>query len=381
MPDDISEIEDQAAVEAPPLSTPKYPPMVAGAFVLIAALFGGLIGIALKGGSSGSPADQAALVALQAEAKALHGEYNRERIAMGLRPIEGNSEPVEDIAGRLKRDADTLVALSGSYQKMLAENERDLMARKAEIIRAEKLQQSLAADRAKLREELQRALVSGADTDMLRRDLSDLKAQRDALAAELATARQNAGAPADEFNDLKRRFEETLSAKEFFENQVKQLQGDLTMAKLFASSEKELLPAAVELVRSLRDLENKPDSEVTSAYSNFGVNLGADVKETLTFDTGTHALTPEHEDAIKKFVFDVPDGDLILAIGYASETGNVDENRTLSSDRATAAARYISALKRPGQITQAVYLGQTDRFSSKIPERNQLVEIWHIQRK
>lgn len=381
MPDDISEIEDQVAVEAPTLSKTKFPPLVAGAFVLIAALFGVVIGTALKGGSSTSSAEQAKLASLQAETKALHSEYNRERIAMGLRPIEGESEPVEDIAGRLKKDADTLVALAGSYQKLLAENERDLTARNAQILQSEKLQQSLAADRAKLNAELQRALVGGADSDILRRDLSDLKAQRDALAAELATARQNAGAPADEFSDLKRRFDETLRAKEFFEARVKELQGDLTMAKLFATSEKELLPAAVELVRSLRELENKPDSEISSAYSNLGAKLGADVKETLTFDTGTHALTPEHEDAIRKFVFDVPDGDLILAIGYASETGNVDDNRTLSSDRATAAAQLISSIKRPGQITQAVYLGQTDRFSSKIPERNQLVEIWRVRRK
>ena len=48
---------------------------------------------------------------------------------------------------------------------------------------------------------------------------------------------------------------------------------------------------------------------------------------------------------------------------------------------ATAAAQLISNVKRPGQLTQAVYLGQTDRFSSRIPERNQLVEIWHIRKK
>jgi outer membrane protein OmpA-like peptidoglycan-associated protein len=381
MPDDISEIEDQAAVEAPNLSKTKFPPLVAAAVVVIAALFGVLIGTALKGGSSVSSADQATLAALQAETKALHGEYNRERIAMGLRPIEGESEPVEDISGRLKKDADTLVALAGSYQKMLAENERDLMARKAEILRSEKLQQSLAADRAKLNAELQRALVGGADSDILRRDLSDLKAQRDALSAELASTRQNAGAPADEYNDLKRRFDETLRAKEFFEARVKELQGDLTMAKLFASSEKELLPAAVELVRSLRELENKPDSEITTAYSNLGAKLGAAVKKELIFPAGVSALTPEDDAAIRSFVFDVPDGDLILAIGYASETGNVDDNRTLSSERATAAAQLISSIKRPGQLTQAVYLGQTDRFGSKNPERNQLVEIWHIRRK
>jgi hypothetical protein len=38
-------------------------------------------------------------------------------------------------------------------------------------------------------------------------------------------------------------------------------------------------------------------------------------------------------------------------------------------------------VKRPAQKVQAVYLGQTDRFSSRIPERNQIVEIWCIRKK
>jgi outer membrane protein OmpA-like peptidoglycan-associated protein len=71
----------------------------------------------------------------------------------------------------------------------------------------------------------------------------------------------------------------------------------------------------------------------------------------------------------------------MLVIGYASETGNVDSNRTLSSDRATAVAQKFSSIKRPSQLVQAVYLGQTDRFSSRIPERNQLCEIWRIRKK
>ena len=111
------------------------------------------------------------------------------------------------------------------------------------------------------------------------------------------------------------------------------------------------------------------------------MKLGADVRKTLSFATGSSALPPADEEAIRSLVTEIPDGDLILAIGYASETGNVDSNRTLSSDRATAAAQLISSIKRPGQLTQAVYLGQTDRFSSRIPERNQLVEIWHIRKK
>ena len=366
-------------------SKSNFPPAVALAFVII-ALLGVLIVMVLKSGTVSQAPDDDRLAALQADVDARRVELNRQRIAMGLSPVEGASEPIEDIAARLKKDADSLVGLAARFQQMIEEKDKMLTASNSEVLRSEKLRQSLFAENSRLQGDLNRALIGGADSDRLRGDLANLKAQRDALAEDLAAARQkmltmSALASADDFADLKRRFDETLRAKEFFESRVNELEAALTKAKLFASSENELLPAAVELFRSLRELEGQPDSEIASAYSSLAVKLGADVRKTLNFATGSSVLAPADEEAIRGLVAEIPDGDLVLAIGYASETGNVDGNRTLSSARATAAAQLISNVKRPGQLTQAVYLGQTDRFSSRIPERNQLVEIWHIRKK
>ena len=384
MPDEQSPNQEQEPVETEarnPGAKPSLPPAVALAFVII-ALLGVLIVMVLKNGSWRSNAGTADVSALQAEANALRSEYNRERIAMGLRPVEGDSEPIEEVAGRVKKDADTLVALATSYQRMLAEKDSELTARNAEILRLERLRQSLSAEITRVQGDLQRALVNGSDIDLIRRDLADMKAQRDALATELNEARQKvSGVSAEDYADLKRQLEESQRAKAFFEARVQELESDLSKARLFASSENELLPAAVELFRNLRKLENQPDSEISSAYSSLAVALGANVLKTLNFATGSSALVAADDEAVRNLVAEIPDGDLLLAIGYASETGNVDNNRTLSSDRATAAAQLISSVKRPGQLTQAVYLGQTDRFSSRVPERNQLVEIWHIRKK
>jgi outer membrane protein OmpA-like peptidoglycan-associated protein len=363
----------------------SLPPAVALAFVII-ALLGVLIVMVLRGNKGGSASGAPELTQLQAEANALRTQLNNERVAMGLRPLEGGSESVEEIAGRLKKDADTMVALAASFQAMLADKDIEIKAKNAEILRLEQLRESFAAESKRLNDELQRALVSGSGADLLRRDLDGMKAQRDALATELASVRdelaaKGKGVSADDFADLQRRYDETLRAKEFFEAKVKELEGDLSKAKLFASSENELLPAAVELFRSLRLLEGKADSEIATEYSSLGVKLGANVLHTLNFATGSSVLTPADDELIRNLVADIPDGDLVLAIGYASETGNVDSNRVLSSDRATAAATLFSSVKRPTQLVQAVYLGQTDRFSSRIPERNQIVEIWRIRKK
>ncbi|RPJ32986.1 MAG: hypothetical protein EHM17_11835 [Verrucomicrobiaceae bacterium] len=360
------------------------PPGVVLALVII-ALLGVLIVITVRENKGGS-ANSADLNELQAEASALRTQLNRERIAMGLRPLEGGAEPMEDIAARLKKDADTMVALAGSFQTMLAEKDAEISAKSAELIRSEQLRQSLAAESARLQAELQRALVNGSDAELLRRDLAGLKSQRDALAAELASVREELaakgqGASATEMADLQRQLEETRRAKDFFEARVTELEAELSKARLFASSEDELLPAAIELFRSLRKLEGQSDAEISTAYSSLGASLGANVLHTLNFATGSSELTPADQEMIRNLIGEIPDGDLVLAIGYASETGNVDNNRTLSSDRATAAAELFSSVKRPAQQVQAVYLGQTDRFSSRIPERNQIVEIWRIRKK
>jgi outer membrane protein OmpA-like peptidoglycan-associated protein len=353
--------------------------------VLIIVLLGVLIFMVLRNGMYQPAADPAEITELQAQANALRSQLNRERMALGLRPLAGGSEPMEDIAARLKKDADTMVALAGSFQSLLGEKDLELTAKSAELLRSEQLRQSLAAEATRLQGELQRALVNNSELDLLRRDLTTMKAQRDALASELDATRKELaakgqGVSKDDMADLQRRFEETLRAKEFFEAKVKELQGDLSKAKLFANSENELLPAAVELCRKLRKLENMPEAEIATAYSSLGAQLGANVLHKFNFATGSSGLSAADQETIRNMVADIPDGDLVLAIGYASETGNVDHNRTLSSERATAVARLYESVKRPAQLVQAVYLGQTDRFSSKTPEANQLVEIWRIRK-
>ncbi len=380
-------VPDEAAVEThheTPAPKTAISTSVALMFVII-ALLAVLMVIGYRDKMAGSITSSPELADLQAEAKALRDQLNRERMAIGLRPLESGGEPVDDIAARLKKDADTMVALAKSFESLLVEKDSEISAKNAELIRSVQLRQTLAAESARLQAELQRALVSSSEVELLRNEVGSLKSQRDALAGEMASVREQLaakgeGVPAELHADIERQLEETRKAKDFFEARVVELERELSQARLFASNENELLPAAVKLVRSLRDLENKSDSEIATAYSSLGASIGVSVLHTLNFATGSSELSSENQNLIRDLVEEVPDGDLVLAIGYASETGNVDNNRTLSSARATAAAQLFSDVKRSGQQVQAVYLGQTDRFSSRIPERNQIVEVWRIRK-
>lgn len=190
-------------------------PSTAVLVVVAIVLLGLLIVMTQRKRPNKSQDHSTALTEIQAEANALQSELNRQRIAMGLRPLEGGSEPVEDIAKRLKKDADSLAALAESFQSMFA-------AKTTERLQSEQLRLSLVAESARLQAELQRARTDAKGVEDLRRDLTAMKSQRDALAAELAAMGQ--GTAQDELADLQRRFEETQRAKEFFEAKVKELE-------------------------------------------------------------------------------------------------------------------------------------------------------------
>lgn len=348
--------------------------MVSVAVFLVVVLVGSLP----RGGRDKGEGAQSELAQAQAELEA-------RRLALGLGGGPGAGEPLEEISSRLRRDAETLASLGGRVQALLVEKEGELALKGAELLRSERDRQSLLAEMARLRGEVDAARLAASESESLTRRLADERATVERLREELATARErlaaSAGAPSeDDFADLRRRFEETSRAKEFFEARAAELEEELARTRLFASSERELLPAAVELFRKLRELEGHPESDLTSAYSQLGAQLEANVLHALTFATGSSELTAEDRSLVRRVVNEVPDGDLVLVIGYASTTGDVVANQRLSSDRATAVAMEFSEAKRPGQTVQAVYLGQTDRFSERTPERNQLCEIWHIRR-
>lgn len=327
------------------------------------------------------------LTAQEAELTALRSELNRERLSMGLSPLPEDSEPINEIAERLKGDADTLIAITGRFQQMLREKDTAISERSAEVLRLEKLRQDVSSENARLYNELQRALDSSSEVATLKTTLESTRAERDNLAQQLAAVREelanNIGTVSEEeFEDFQRRYDEVVKSRDFFETRVKELEAQIGEANLFAKSENELLPAAVELFRRLRTLEGMKDSDINIEYSKLGVDLGANVLHTLEFATGSSELSPQDLKQLANIVADdVPDGDLTLIVGYASTTGDALKNEKLSSARATAAAEYFASRKRMGQKVQAVYLGQTTRFSSSIPERNQICEVWRIRRK
>lgn len=383
--DDAGTLPDSSAPAAPadPSPAPATPAAAAArpapspvmltiAFIIIVLLgiviFQNLFSRGSGGGSSESPA----MESLKADIETRRAELNRERIALGLDPLPGGGiESPEEVAGRLKNDADTLASLASSFQDLLARKEAQLDEVRAESIAALKDQKRLRELLNQANADLRAAMVDASLATTLKGDLDRANATIAALNEEIARLQ-------DEPNALRAQLVESNRRRNELEARVAELESRLRRATLFADSENELIKEAVALFRALRQLEGASEQELTSAYSRFGAELRSEVLDTCEFATGSSEVRPDLESKLRSLPSEAPENAMLFVVGYASETGNVDGNRRLSSDRATAVARILDTIKRPEQRVQAVFLGQTDRFSATVPEENQRVEVWQI---
>lgn len=341
--------------------------------VVVALLAGFLIANTL---SNKKKTDQKDLYSAQAELASRTAAINAERARQGLPPLEGiGQDSPEQIASRLTKDAATLANLSDRFRGLLSEKEAVIADKNNILLTSEQARQSLTKQLTDLQNQLDKALADGAGIDGIRRQLDEARNSLAPLQAKLAE--YSSRPTVEEMALAKARIAE-------LEARIAALEATPPPAeapKLFAESAADLYPAAQALFRALSELEDKADLEMASAYNRFPSQYGATKLRDINFPTGSSQLNPSDKLALGDALATLPEGSMILVVGYASITGNADANRRLSSDRATEVATNIDMAKPGNQAVQAVFLGQTKRFSSRIAERNQVCEVWQIDPK
>jgi chromosome segregation ATPase len=206
--------------------------MAAVAVILLAVLLIVLFRSAGTPEAGGDAATNPEVLKLRAEIEASRSEVNRQLIELGRPPRDGGSESVDEIAGRLKKDSEALIAITKRFQEMLMEQDSAEGTTRSELLRIEQSRQSLIEEVSRLRQELELEKRSANDQDLMLRQIEALRSERDALTSSLAEARSKLqglrNAPdAAEMEALQRRFNETLSAKDFFEDRVTELERKL----------------------------------------------------------------------------------------------------------------------------------------------------------
>ncbi len=341
--------------------------------VVVALLAGYLIANNLNGKKDDTQRD---LYSAQAELASRTAAINAERARQGLPPIEGvGQDSPEQIASRLTKDAATLANLSDRFRSLLSEKEAAIAEKNNSLITAETARQSLTSQLAKLQNQLDKVLTDGASTDGIRRQLDEARNDLATLQAKLAE--YSSRPTAEEMALAKARIAELETQSEA----LKATPPPTADPKLFAENPADIHPDAQALFRALSELENKADLEMASAYNHFPSQYGATKLREISFPADSAQLNPSDKLALGDALAKLPEGAIILVVGYVSGTGDANANRRLSSDRATEVAANIDMAKPGNQAVQAVFLGQTKRFSSSIAERNQVCEVWQIDPK
>ena len=163
--------------------------------------------------------------------------------------------------------------------------------------------------------------------------------------------------------------------------EIQRLRALLDRKSLFVESEGDLPAPAARLFTKLRSLEKTTPQQLEASYQNISSSMGAEVIHRQNFEVGSSQITFDREqiikDALKKRQ---TNGSYFLVVGYASQSGGATNNQALSANRATTVASVVNALKATDQKVQAVYLGETSRFSRNSEPENQICEIWEIKK-
>lgn len=164
-------------------------------------------------------------------------------------PTLGGGEQLEEVAARMKKDADNLLLLAGRYKQSLDDSNANLVKKTAEWLRSEQYRQMDRTELERAKNELQQAKASGTGTESSRREAADTKTRHEAQAAEIASLKQQLAAVGGQaskadLDTLQRRFEETLRAKEFFESRSKELEAALAKTSAKQPADETTAPAA-----------------------------------------------------------------------------------------------------------------------------------------
>ena len=346
----------------------------------------------------------------------LRMEANAERAKLGLAPLPEGSAAAKAMANRLRRDASDLAALTILWQTELENKANALSDLQSQIVARDQNAQRLYAQISALQAKLDQNAGAESMVITLRNDLQIAQNQLLTYQQQLAEAQSRPSA--DVLAQLRAQLDESQAANQKLAQQVdalleqskgsvgqakydelaaelarirpeynrqryqiQQLQAKLDEATLFVEKDGKLPAIAEKLYARLKTLDNLSGEALTKAYEQIEVDLNARIVHLQSFATGSSEVTLDREKMIRAAAtLKSKPNSFFLIVGYASTSGTYQSNYDLSRKRATTTASVINTLKKPGQAVKAVYLGQTNRFDKSNLLKNQICEIWEIDR-
>ncbi|MGJ8671772.1 hypothetical protein [Rubritalea sp.] len=395
-------------------STPANNPNV---LILIVIAMLGVIALmmffSMQKGNGGtavsSSTDQERLLSLRQSIETKELELKAQGIA-----IPADTSTINELSERISKDAMVLRNNVENIQQALSSKENALMKAEADLAALKRTFDNTNNEAAKMRSQLIALDGQQANISILRDEVEALKvqlAERDVQIDELSsrpnadTVNQfraslnetmltneelnkrivelellNANAlSSSEADSLRAQVNQLLPENEQLRLELQQLRAESDYDSLYAKSAEELRPEAARLYADLEKLEGLTPDQLEAAYMKISIDHNAHMIRSVRFKTGSSDVSWKDLTSIKDTITTAKKDSFFLVVGYASTTGNADSNKILSAKRSVTIASIVKHLKG-GTGTRAVFLGQTNRFSSTQPLDNQICEIWEIRK-
>lgn len=324
-----------------------------------------------------------------------------------------DSSTIDTLSQRISTDASALRGSIEEFQQILTSKENALIKSQSNLQAALLTNQQVSAENLKLRNNLSNLQSQQTNSEILKQQLTSL--QSNLLDAEnkiadlstrptLETVNQFRASlnetrvtneelvaktssleakllntvSADEINSLKAQITQLAPENQQLKLELQKLRSANDYDTLYAKSASDLLPEAALLYSELAKLEGLTPEQLSAAYLQIGTQHNAHMLRSVAFETGSADIDWKDLAAIKDTIQSAPKNSFFLIVGYASKTGNVDGNKQLSANRSVTIASTVKQLKGSAG-TRAVFLGQTDRFSTEATG-NQVCEIWELRK-
>ena len=146
---------------------------------------------------------------------------------------------------------------------------------------------------------------------------------------------------------------------------------------LLVNDPAELDPGFKDLFVNLRGIEDSPAAR-EKAYKEISGGGKYEPSLRIPFGSGSDFVSGADNKRIEVLVKEAGQDAKFLVVGYASTDGSNETNYTLSSKRASNVGRKLAESLGSEKNVQAVYYGQTARFSEQ-KSPNRIVEIWRVK--
>lgn len=376
--------------------TSKSLPSVILLSILIALLLSALIYLATRQPQSNTQSSDIT------ELKSL---INAQRQQLGLSTTGDNRLSANELFQRIDKDTNTLSLLFDGLETQFSQKDGIILEKQNALDTVNRTREALEETITSLTEKLSASKQSSANALLLESELETKKRQleslnnqirilTDQLNGQRLALREASGIKAERDIALKKieelkqqllgnvdqaRLEELISENTRLRTQLQGYRAQVDRDRLFSKDISSLSPNAAALFQKLASLEGLSDQERRDAYDRIKLESGSFVRKTIPFSTGSSSIAYDTEKNLLSALSTLSPSDQVLVIGYASKSGSVDSNRELSSGRATTVASVIDAFPDTKGKVNAVYLGQTDRFSQENDSQNQVCEVWILK--